>query len=50
VNDIGSGFNLLPLPDFGSLVAVFGFFFFFFFFFSTGSVSSQMSSSSDPSK
>jgi hypothetical protein len=48
VNDIGSGFNLLPLPDFGSLVAVFGFF--FFFFFSTGSVSSQMSSSSDPSK
>jgi hypothetical protein len=49
VNDIGSGFNLLPLPDFGSLVAVFGFFF-FFFFFSTGSVSSQMSSSSDPSK
>jgi hypothetical protein len=49
VNDIGSGFNPLLLPDFGSLVAVFGFFF-FFFFFSTGSVSSQISSSSDPSK
>jgi hypothetical protein len=47
VNDIGSGFNPLPLPDFGSLVVVFGF---FFFFFSTGSVSSQISSSSDPSK
>jgi hypothetical protein len=48
VNDIGSGFNPLPLPDFGSLVVVFGFF--SFFFFSTGSVSSQISSSSDPSK
>jgi hypothetical protein len=48
VNDIGSGFNPLPLPDFGSLVAVFGFFFFFFFF--TGSVSSHIFSSSDPSK
>jgi hypothetical protein len=47
VNDIGSGFNPLLLPDFGSLVVVFGF---FFFFFSTGSVSSQISSSSDPSK
>jgi hypothetical protein len=45
VNDIGSGFNPLPLLDFGSLVAVFGFFFFF-----TGSVSSQIFSSSDPSK
>jgi hypothetical protein len=44
VNDIGSGFNPLPLPDFGSLVAVFGFFFF------TGSVYSHISSSSDPSK
>jgi hypothetical protein len=50
VNDIGSGFNPLLLPDFGSLVAVFGFFFFFFFFFFTGSVSSHISSSSDPSK
>jgi hypothetical protein len=48
VNDIGTGFNPLSLPDFGSLVAVFGFFFFFFFF--TGSVSSHIFSSSDPSK